>query len=71
MRRYDGCISLVPDSFQPTGRRIGKDHQWYGSILKDRAHICAFFNSPDKAYRVLLPFVKEGLELGQKALYTN
>lgn len=41
-----------------------------GSALKDRAHICAFFNSPDEAYRVLLPFVKEGLELGEKALHT-
>jgi len=32
-----------------------------GSTLRDRAHICAFFNSPGEAYRVLLPFVKEGL----------
>ena len=41
-----------------------------GSPLSGRAHICAFFNSPDEAYRVLLPFVKEGLELGEKALHT-
>ncbi len=41
-----------------------------GSTLRDRAHICAFFNSSDEAYRVLLPFVKEGLELGEKALHT-
>jgi len=41
------------------------------SIRKDRAHIWAFFNSPDEAHRVLLPFVNEGLELGQKALHTN
>jgi DcmR-like sensory protein len=41
-----------------------------GSTLRDRAHICAFFSSPDEAYRVLLPFVKEGLELGEKALHT-
>jgi hypothetical protein len=39
--------------------------------LQDRAHIWAFFNRPDEACRVLLPFVNEGLELGQKALRTN
>ncbi len=32
-----------------------------GSALSNRAHICAFFNGPDDAYRVLLPFIKEGL----------
>ena len=39
--------------------------------VQDRAHSCAFFNRPDEACRVLLPFVNEGLELGQKALRTN
>jgi hypothetical protein len=41
-----------------------------GSILSNRAHICAFFKSPEDAYQVLLPFVKEGLELGKKAVHT-
>jgi len=41
-----------------------------GSTLWDRPHVCAFFNSQDEAYRVLLPFVKEGLEMGEKALHT-
>jgi hypothetical protein len=41
-----------------------------GSNLGDRAHICAFFNSREEAYRVLLPFVQEGLESGQKAVHT-
>lgn len=41
-----------------------------GSTLSDRAHICAFFNTSEEAHRVLLPFVKEGLELGEKALHT-
>jgi hypothetical protein len=39
--------------------------------LRDRAHICAFLNSPDEGHRVLLPFVEEGRELGQKSLHTN
>jgi hypothetical protein len=41
-----------------------------GSNLGDRAHICGFFNSREEAYRVLLPFVQEGLEFGQKAVHT-
>lgn len=41
-----------------------------GSTLQERPHICAFFNGPDETYRVLLPFIKEGLEEGQKTLHT-
>jgi hypothetical protein len=41
-----------------------------GSPLGSRAHICAFFNNSDDEYEVLLPFIKEGLELGQKAVHT-
>ena len=29
---------------------------------------CAFFNSDDEEYRVLLPFIKEGFEYGDKAV---
>jgi hypothetical protein len=40
-----------------------------GSELKGHRHVCAFFNSADEEYRVLLPFVKEGLEQGEKAFH--
>ena len=33
-------------------------------------HICAFFNSRDDEYRVLLPFIKDGLEAGEKVVHT-
>ena len=33
-------------------------------------HICAFFNSHDEEYRVLLPFIKDGLEAGEKVVHT-
>lgn len=33
-------------------------------------HICAFFSSPEEEYRVLLPFVKDGLAEGEKAFHT-
>src|SRR5215471_15633765 len=41
-----------------------------GSNLGDRAHICGFFNSREDGYRVLLPFIREGLECGEKAVHT-
>ena len=41
-----------------------------GSTLDHRAHVCAFFHTPDEAYRVLLPFIEEGFELGQKNVHT-
>ena len=41
-----------------------------GSTLGHRAHICAFFNSSEQAYRVLLPFIQDGLECGEKAVHT-
>ena len=41
------------------------------NLEQGRAHICAFFNSPDEARWVLPRFVKEGLALGQKPLHTN
>ena len=40
-----------------------------GSELGAKRHICAFFNSPDEEYRVLLPFIKEGIERGEKAFH--
>ena len=40
-----------------------------GSLLEERRHVCAFFNSRDEEYRVSLPFVKEGLECGQRAFH--
>jgi len=41
-----------------------------GSTLDHRAHVCAFFNSADEKYRVLTPFILEGLEAGQKGVHT-
>jgi len=32
-------------------------------------HVCAFFNTKDEEYRVLLPFIKEGIEQGDKAFH--
>jgi hypothetical protein len=40
-----------------------------GSVLNAQRHVCAFFHSPDEEYRVLLPFIKEGFERGEKAFH--
>jgi hypothetical protein len=36
-------------------------------VLGAQRHICAFFHNRDEEYRVLLPFIKEGLDRGEKA----
>lgn len=40
-----------------------------GSTLDRSRHVCAFFHSKDEEYRVLLPFIKEGFEQGDKAFH--
>ncbi len=40
-----------------------------GSQLGETRHVCAFFNSTDEAYRVLLPFITDGFECGDKAVH--
>ena len=40
-----------------------------GSHLDETRHVCAFFNSDDEEYRVLLPFIKDGFQCGHKAIH--
>ncbi len=40
-----------------------------GAVLDRSRHVCAFFNSKEEEYRVLLPFVKEGFDQGDKAFH--
>jgi MEDS: MEthanogen/methylotroph, DcmR Sensory domain len=40
-----------------------------GSQLDESRHVCAFFNSDDEEYRVLLPFIKDGFECGDRAVH--
>ena len=43
--------------------------QFAGAVFRVQRHVCAFFHSPDEEYRVLLPFIKEGFERGEKAFH--
>lgn len=40
-----------------------------GSVLDRARHVCAFFHSRDEEYRVLLPFIKEGFEHGDRGFH--
>ena len=39
------------------------------STVNCRCHVCAFFNSRDDEYKVMLPFIKEGFDVGDRAVY--
>lgn len=40
-----------------------------GSPLAPSQHVCAFFHSADEEYRVLLPFITDGLARGERAFH--
>ncbi|HLQ94620.1 MAG TPA: MEDS domain-containing protein [Xanthobacteraceae bacterium] len=39
------------------------------STVNCRCHVCAFFNSREDEYKVMLPFIKEGFDVGDRAVY--
>jgi len=40
-----------------------------GALLDEERHVCAFFHDEEEEYRVLLPFIKEGFDRGEKAVH--
>jgi MEDS: MEthanogen/methylotroph, DcmR Sensory domain len=52
-----------------TMKKITAPIPFAGSELGELRHVCAFFNSDDEEYRVLLPFIKDGFECGDKAVH--
>ena len=53
----------------PTINQTEQPIRFAGSVLGAKRHVCAFFHNPDEEYRVLLPFIKEGFERGEKAFH--
>lgn len=49
----------------PTGKPVGK----LGTALVGGSHACAFFDSDEEEYRLLLPFVRDCLDCGEKCLH--
>ena len=50
-------------------KRVAAPISLAGSQLGETRHVCAFFNSEDEEYRVLLPFIRDGFECGDKAVH--
>ncbi len=40
-----------------------------GTVLPQHRHACAFFNSRDEEYDVLLPFIRDGFERGDRGFH--
>jgi hypothetical protein len=40
-----------------------------GSVLGRARHVCAFFHSKEEEYRVLMPFIKDGFQKGDRAFH--
>jgi hypothetical protein len=50
-------------------KTVAEPIHFAGSQLGEARHVCAFFNSADEKYRVLLPFIKDGFDCGHKAVH--
>jgi hypothetical protein len=48
---------------------VGEPVRLAGSVLSRSRHVCAFFHSKDEEYRVLMPFIKEGFDNGDRAFH--
>ena len=60
-----------PYEMKPSGRMLSASEpiRFAGSVLDKQRHVCAFFHNSKEEYRVLLPFIKDGLERGEKAFH--
>ena len=47
----------------------GAEVRLAGSALDRSRHVCAFFHTRGEEYQVLIPFVKEGFEVGDKGFH--
>jgi hypothetical protein len=54
---------------ESTEKKPIKSIPFAGSELGELRHVCAFFNSDDEEYNVLLPFIKDGFACGDKAVH--
>lgn len=50
-------------------KKVSAPIPFSGSLLDETRHVCAFFNSADEEYQVLLPFIKDGFQCDHKAIH--
>ena len=48
---------------------VPKQVRLAGAVIDRKRHVCAFFNSKEEKYRVLMPFIKEGFDQGDRGLH--
>jgi hypothetical protein len=48
---------------------VRKSVRLFGETLDESMHICTFFRSSAEKYRVLMPFIREGMEQGDRAFH--
>ena len=48
---------------------IAQEVSLAGKTVRPSQHVCAFFSSKEEEYRVLMPFIKEGFERGERAFH--
>lgn len=65
-------MASTTDETKVRGGASSESHRlirFAGSVLGVQRHICAFFHNSDEQYRILLPFIKEGFECGDRAFH--
>ena len=65
MNTLDGAIDVGSKSTGQNEEPI----RFAGSVLTSKRHVCAFFHTPEEEYRVLLPFIKDGFNRGERAFH--
>jgi len=65
MDRTDNRVT----SSEETPTEAASPIRFAGSVLDAQRHVCAFFHDSDEEYRVLLPFIVDGFERGEKAFH--
>lgn len=76
----DFCLLLLPEvkinsstirqlKFQDFQMRAQQPIRLAGTPLGTVRHVCAFFANDEEEYRVLLPFIQEGLSGGDRAIH--
>jgi len=48
---------------------VHKQVRLAGAVIDRERHVCAFFNSKEEQYRVLMPFIKEGFDQSDRAVH--
>ena len=38
------------------------------TLIETRCHVCAFFQRSNEEYKILVPFLKEGIDAGDRAV---